>query len=652
MATSAAVKETIDGDIKTMGEIISTTLNRLGWHVRFANDKMRQVGAVTEIARRRGQDMWRYSFDAKIRWRRENDKVCVEVTVSEKEMDWTENDCQQRCAEILTGIQDDAAVFAESAAENEPSVAYGSATWSTLKDLESAGYVDQSNAARRLLLGPLIPQKLNLRVSVEDTEMHAVVCGPTGSGKTSSIFIPNLVERTGCSAIVTEATAGRGDLPDLFTKTAGFRKLAGHNVYYFNPDDMRSVRINPISHIKTYAQAAEVASLIIKNTSSPYTKDAKVWEDSESQLLISLILFAVGEKQDLGMIRRLLRRGGDNIGHAIMNSQYQEAKDEFWGFYNNSTEGFRNSVVCGLMARLNLWVNPRVVALTETTDIDFNALAEQLFTFYFAVPAKQEHLKPLASLIFNFLLETALDRNFKKPLALFLDEFLNFGYVPGMPEALTIIRHKHVPITLGIQDQVQLRKVYGDDNATLLFGQPGTKIFFKPRDLGTAKKITEMLGTKTVVERKLNSVGHIQEREFGRPLLNAGELMNLEKNQAVILTNSTPPLKLPVFHWRDYVQATTYPAPEFRLLDVDEELVRTCRDTAAKPDWQKSHEESDRKKKKPDLKPEPKEPEMERKEPDKASSPSPTTSTKQAEQEEDDDDEQLDDDESFRMPNF
>jgi hypothetical protein len=117
MATSAAVKETIDGDIKTMGEIISTTLNRLGWHVRFANDKMRQVGAVTEIARRRGQDMWRYSFDAKVRWRRENDKVCIEVTVSEKEMDWTENDCQQRCAEILTGIQDDAAVFAESAAE-------------------------------------------------------------------------------------------------------------------------------------------------------------------------------------------------------------------------------------------------------------------------------------------------------------------------------------------------------------------------------------------------------------------------------------------------------------------------------------------------------------------------------------------------------
>ncbi|WP_436440815.1 type IV secretory system conjugative DNA transfer family protein, partial [Enterococcus faecium] len=54
-------------------------------------------------------------------------------------------------------------------------------------------------------------------------------------------------------------------MPDLFSKTAGFRKMAGHEIYYFNPDDMRSVRINPISHIRTYSQAADVASLIIKN---------------------------------------------------------------------------------------------------------------------------------------------------------------------------------------------------------------------------------------------------------------------------------------------------------------------------------------------------------------------------------------------------
>ncbi|HEY9753751.1 MAG TPA: type IV secretory system conjugative DNA transfer family protein [Oculatellaceae cyanobacterium] len=642
MTASAEGIQIIEGDFKTIGEVISTSLNRLGWHVKFANAKMRQVSAVTETSRRRGQDMWRYSFDAKIRWHKDNGKVRLEVSVSEKEMDWTTDDCAKHCDEILKGIAADAAILAESEQENEPSDAYGSARWSSLKDLEAAGYIDAQKNVRRLLLGPLVPGKINLEISAQDTEMHAVVCGPTGTGKTSSIFIPNLIERIGTSAIVTEATAGRGDAPDLFSKTSGFRKMAGHEIYYFNPDDMRSVRINPISHIKTYAQAAEVASLIIKNTSSPFTKDAKVWEDSESQLLIALILYAVGEGKDLGTIRRLLRRGADHIGVAIMGSMFQEAKDEFWGFYNNTTEGFRNSVLCGLMARLNLWVNPRVVALTETTDLDFNALTEQLFTFYFAVPAKQEHLKPLAALIFNFLLESSLDKQFKKPLALFLDEFLNYGYIPGMPEALTIIRHKHIPITLGIQDHVQLRKVYGDDNATLLFGQPGTKIFFKPRDLGTAKKIAEMLGTKTVVERKLNTSGHILEREFGRPLLNPGELMSLEKNQTIVLTPSTPPVKMTTFRWQDYVTPTSYPPPEFRLLDVDEELERTCRETASKPDWQKNWEAKQDKPKA--SKPEPKPASDERGE-----KPSAQTPTPKDDDDEDQDDTDLDD---WTVPNF
>ncbi|HEY9753552.1 MAG TPA: type IV secretory system conjugative DNA transfer family protein [Oculatellaceae cyanobacterium] len=641
MGASAEGTLIVEGDFRTMGEVISTSLNRLGWHVKFANAKMRQVSAVTEVARKRGRDMWRYSFDAKVRWHKDQGKVRLEVVVSEKEMDWTTDDCSKHCDEILKGIEADAAILAESEQENDPSEAYGSARWSSLKDLEAAGYIDDKKNVRRLLLGPLVAGKVNLEISAQDTEMHAVVCGPTGTGKTSSIFIPNLIERIGTSAIVTEATAGRGDAPDLFSKTSGFRKMAGHAIYYFNPDDMHSVRINPISHIKTYAQAAEVSSLIIKNTSSPFTKDAKVWEDSESQLLIALILHAVGEGKDLGSVRRLLRRGADHVGVAIMNSIFQEAKDEFWGFYNNTTEGFRNSVLCGLMARLNLWVNPRVVALTEQTDIDFHALTEQLFTFYFAVPAKQEHLKPLASLIFNFLLESALDREFKKPLALFLDEFLNIGHIPGMPEALTIIRHKHIPITLGIQDHVQLRKVYGDDNATLLFGQPGTKIFFKPRDLGTAKKIAEMLGTKTVVERKLNSNGHIVEREFGRPLLNPGELMSLEKNQSIVLTPSTPPIKLTTFRWQDYATPTSYPPPEFRLLDVDEQLERTCRETATKPDWQKNWESKEGK------------PEAAKPEPIPASEERSTPQTPpSSDQQDEHDDEESEDSDDWTVPEF
>lgn len=52
----------VEGDSRTMGEVISTTHNRLGWQVKFANATMRQISAVTEVARKRGRDMQASSF--------------------------------------------------------------------------------------------------------------------------------------------------------------------------------------------------------------------------------------------------------------------------------------------------------------------------------------------------------------------------------------------------------------------------------------------------------------------------------------------------------------------------------------------------------------------------------------------------------------
>ncbi len=368
---------------------------------------------------------------------------------------------------------------------------YGSAKWDSINDLERAGYVGSRNDHTRLILGPARDGFL-LSVPPGETAMHATVCGPTGSGKSSTVYIPNLIERTGISAIVTEAMAGTEE-PDLFKKTFGLRKVAGQKIYYFNPDDLRSTRINPIEHLKTYDEASHVASLIIQNTSGKHTSPDKIWEDSERQLLKSLILHAMRERGTIADIRSWLREGPEKIGALLKNSTYTLAMKEFWGFFNNSSEGFRFGVISGLMQRLNLWVSPRM------------ALPNELFTFYFAVPAQKTELKLLSALIFNFILDLALQKKFKKPLALFLDEFTNYGYIPGIPEKMTIIRHRNIPAMLGFQDYVQLRKVYGDDDATLLFSQPGTRFVFRPRDNSTARKVSDALGFKTIIERKLTS---------------------------------------------------------------------------------------------------------------------------------------------------
>jgi type IV secretory pathway TraG/TraD family ATPase VirD4 len=49
--------------------------------------------------------------------------------------------------------------------------------------------------------------------------------------------------------VVTEATPGYED-GELYKLTSGWRKMAGHKVYCFNPSDMSINRINPIDRIR------------------------------------------------------------------------------------------------------------------------------------------------------------------------------------------------------------------------------------------------------------------------------------------------------------------------------------------------------------------------------------------------------------------
>lgn len=591
MPTQARGKQFVEAPLERVAELLRTALARHNFRIELVNDELCELAASATKTERIRTTNWTYDYRVICNWEPVENGVEVNIEVNELKNNGSTEKCSAIWKDIASVLVEKAESLKKLKETRPPASKYGSARFATAKDIEAAGLVEANNQVssrdpRRFVIGPNLELGVMMTLPAEFTNMHSLVCGPTGCGKTTALFIPNLIERLGASAIVTEATAG-SEMPDLFLKTSRYRQKAGHRIYYFNPDDMGSDRINPIDTVRGVDDAQALARLIIDNTTGKNFGGDPFWPDSERQLLSVLIAHAKSIDSHLGFVRQLLNEGPDNLTAIIAKSPSVWAKEQYRGFSNTAQEGVKRGVFSGLMTRLSLWTNPKIVALTEKTDPDLAALPDRLFTFYLAVPAHRPHMKPLAAMIFNYFLSLAQDKEFTYPLFLSLDEFTNFGVINAIASNLTIIRHRGIPAMIGVQDYIQLEEAYGRNDAQLLFNQPGFKAFYRPRDLKTAKQISEMLGRQTIVERKVTSSGQITEHERGRELLDPSELLALDTGKYIAFTPVTPPILVDRFTWRDYEAQTAEPPLPRLKIEIDDRVVKACADARREPDWAK-----------------------------------------------------------------
>jgi type IV secretion system protein VirD4 len=586
MPTQAHGKQFVEAPIERIAELLRTALARHNFRIELVNDELCELAASKTQQERIRTTNWTYDYRVICNWEPVGSGVEVHIEVNELKNNGSTEKCSAIWKDLASVLIEKAASLKKLKETRPPANKYGSARFATAKDIEAAGLISAVNDPRRFVIGPNVEFGATMTLPTEFTNMHSLVCGPTGCGKTTALFIPNLIERLGASAIVTEATAG-SEMPDLFLKTSRHRQKAGHRIYYFNPDDMSSDRINPIDTVRGVDDAQALARLIIDNTTGKNLGGDPFWPDSERQLLSVLIAHAKSINSHLGFVRELLNEGPDNLTPIIAKSPSAWAKEQYRGFSNTAQEGVKRGVFSGLMTRLSLWTNPKIVALTEKTDPDLAALPDRLFTFYLAVPAHRPHMKPLAAMIFNYFLNLAQEKEFTHPLFLSLDEFTNFGVINAIASNLTIIRHRGIPAMIGVQDYIQLEEAYGRNDAQLLFNQPGFKAFYRPRDLKTAKQISEMLGRQTIVERKVTSSGQITEHERGRELLDPSELLALDTTKYIAFTPVTPPILVDKFTWRNYEEQTAEPPLPRLEIEIDDRVVKACAEAQKEPDWAK-----------------------------------------------------------------
>lgn len=594
----AVVSERIGVDVTDLPRIIANALVTLGYRSESYDRQDNKIIYFDQHEETYGTDSWRCLYRVIVSWTEVTDGADITIKVKEKNYgnDYIE-ECGERAEQILAEF-----LRVLRRTKNAPMAkSRWTAAFASANELTHAQYFAAENEecrslSRKFLLGAhsgtkvWLPERLSHR--------HVLVCGPTGSGKSTAIFIPNLLERIAASAIVTEAIPG-ANAPVLYQATAGWRHAAGHEIVYFNPADLHSARLNPIDLVRSYDDALHLASLIISNTTADTHMGDQIWGQSETHLLTSLILHAVGQKTDirrpsqkgdnanLGYIRQILRKGPHALMEEFENTRIELARHEYQAYLENSSPNFRFGVMSGLMSRLALFVNPKVAALTEVTDVDLSALAGKLFTLYLAVPVERPELTPLAALMFNFAMSFVLHNlgRLQHPLMMLLDEFTNFGYLPGFHRYMATVRNAGIGMAIGVQDLAQLEHLYKADLAKILFSQPRTKLFFSPADDQLAFRISKMLGTTTEIE-PLTPSGQISNREIPIPLMDGPEIMQLELEGKYLSIGQIKPIKLDMLSsWRCYAEQLKHQPPARPVVEVSNELQWKCRQSAEAPSW-------------------------------------------------------------------
>lgn len=450
---------------------------------------------------------------------------------------------------------------------------YPSASFADEEKLAAKGYLADFDDHRRFIVSHIGNRWIT--IPPREANRHTLVCGPTGTGKSRSIFAPNIIERTNVSMIITEATAG-DEAPHLFSATSGWRAANGHTILYFNPDDLASDQLNPLDMIHTDRDARMVCELIMRTTTQKSHKGDQFWDTSERMLLTALLLHVCGHRKQgyahMGHVVELVNRSEEELRKIAMHSPVQQAYDRFQAFFSRGTDNTRNIVMSCVGQRLDLWNDARTQALTNKTSVDLASLKDSLFTFYLVLSAEKEDFKPLAVLLWHYMLHIISNNRFKHPLALVLDEFANLGYVRGMKEKLTLYRHLDIGISFGVQDVSLVEQVY-EKESDIFFSQPATKIYFTPNQLKDAKAISESLGNTTLIDPELQG-SSVRYQKIQRPLLTPDEIMNPTINdQLIVFLPSSRPAHISHISWMAYDDyERKYPPLPRNKIEIDEGL--------------------------------------------------------------------------------
>lgn len=460
---------------------------------------------------------------------------------------------------------------------------YGDQGSSKIMDFkELSDYTCPSNP-KKGEIGFVLSKNVTLKAS--KSYEHVCILGPTGAGKSTSFFIPSLLEADGTHSFVVTDPKG-----ELCYKTRDYLESKGirviqleplspkRNKYYYNPllicEDNTQIRELSQLILINGAKAVEIAT---GNTGGGGGQSE--WINMAVPLFTAALAYfkEFGKKKTVNeAIDFILKEDDLNI----MESTFKPSRLAIANFRifktSSGSEKTLSSIKSVLTSNIQLFLDEKIEEFTKTAftmDVstgkpiideskmfDPKILREKPTALFVCVPeTKSDYMSPLMSVFYSQLLNSNMQNygeGLKTPVLYMLDEFANIGIIPGISKLAATCRSRKMGISIGIQSVEQLTRNYGEQDAHVLLDNLKAKMIFSGLVGESAKYVSDLTGFTTVETVNYsrnqgsgqdfvsNMIGTTSKSKNGvrRETMTPDEVRRLDKEKVLIVLDNKQPV--------------------------------------------------------------------------------------------------------------
>ena len=417
---------------------------------------------------------------------------------------------------------------------------------------------------------------------VDDDDIHSLMIGAAGVGKTAYFLYPNL-EYACASGMSFMCTDTKGDL---------FRNYATIAKKYYDYDisviDLRNptrsnhfnmlhlvnhymdLYLSNKSNLKLKAKAERYAKIIAKTiiysgSSEMNFGSNQFFYDSAEGLLTSSILiiseFGEKEKRHIISVFKIIQdmmgssdKSGESEFKKLINKLSENHKAKwFAGSALNTSDQSMQSILSTALARLNTFIDSELEQiLCFATDIDSEKFCNQKCAIFLVMPEEDSTKYFIISLIIQQLYRDIViaDENggkLKNRIMFYLDEIGTIPKIESAEMMFSASRSRRLSIVAIIQSIAQLERNYDKEGCEIIIDNCQSSVFggFAPNSK-TAEVLSKNLGSKTVLSGSVSSGRNDPTQSLQmieRPLVTTDELKTMPKGDFIVMKTGSHPMR-------------------------------------------------------------------------------------------------------------